>query len=42
MAASSPRTYSFEFFPPADAAMEATLWQSVQRRTSLVARCGGL
>jgi methylenetetrahydrofolate reductase (NADPH) len=22
---------SFEFFPPADAAMEATLWQSVQR-----------
>jgi methylenetetrahydrofolate reductase (NADPH) len=29
---------SFEFFPPADAAMEATLWQSVQRLAPLAPR----
>jgi methylenetetrahydrofolate reductase (NADPH) len=29
---------SFEFFPPADAAMEATLWQSVQRLAPLSPR----
>jgi methylenetetrahydrofolate reductase (NADPH) len=31
----SPPLVSFEFFPPADAAMEATLWQSVQRLSPL-------
>lgn len=29
---------SFEFFPPADATMEATLWQSVQRLAPLAPR----
>lgn len=29
---------SFEFFPPADAAMEGTLWQSVQRLAPLAPR----
>lgn len=29
---------SFEFFPPADAEMEATLWRSVQRLASLAPR----
>lgn len=29
---------SFEFFPPADAAMEATLWRSVQRLAPLAPR----
>ncbi|MBU6210896.1 MAG: methylenetetrahydrofolate reductase [Gammaproteobacteria bacterium] len=32
---SSSIRVSFEFFPPADAAMEATLWQSVQRLAPL-------
>ncbi|MGB8326004.1 MAG: methylenetetrahydrofolate reductase [Steroidobacteraceae bacterium] len=30
-----PITVSFEFFPPGDAAMEATLWNSVQRLAPL-------
>lgn len=34
----SPPVVSFEFFPPADAAMEATLWQSVQRLAPLAPR----
>lgn len=34
----SPIQVSFEFFPPADAAMEATLWQSVQRLAPLAPR----
>jgi len=34
MSSSSIRV-SFEFFPPADAAMESTLWQSVQRLAPL-------
>ena len=29
---------SFEFFPPADAAMEATLWQSIERLAPLAPR----
>src|SRR6185312_9936816 len=29
---------SFEFFPPADAEMEATLWRSVQRLAPLAPR----
>jgi methylenetetrahydrofolate reductase (NADPH) len=29
---------SFEFFPPADAAMEATLWQSIERLAALAPR----
>jgi methylenetetrahydrofolate reductase (NADPH) len=33
-----PIRVSFEFFPPADAAMEATLWQSVQRLAPLAPR----
>lgn len=33
-----PISVSFEFFPPADAAMEATLWQSVQRLAPLSPR----
>lgn len=37
MSSSSIRV-SFEFFPPADAAMEATLWQSVQRLAPLAPR----
>ena len=39
--ASSPGTpiqVSFEFFPPGDAAMEATLWQSVERLAPLSPR----
>lgn len=34
----SPIEVSFEFFPPADAQMEATLWQSVQRLAPLAPR----
>ena len=34
----SPPIVSFEFFPPADAAMEATLWQSVLRLAPLAPR----
>lgn len=34
----TPPIVSFEFFPPADAAMEATLWQSVQRLAPLAPR----
>jgi methylenetetrahydrofolate reductase (NADPH) len=37
MSSSSIRV-SFEFFPPADAAMETTLWQSVQRLAPLSPR----
>lgn len=37
-AATAPLAVSFEFFPPADAAMEATLWQSVQRLAPLAPR----
>jgi len=37
-AARAPIEVSFEFFPPADAAMEATLWQSVQRLAPLAPR----
>jgi len=37
-AAAAPLAVSFEFFPPADAAMEATLWQSVQRLAPLAPR----
>jgi methylenetetrahydrofolate reductase (NADPH) len=33
-----PVQVSFEFFPPADAAMEQTLWQSIQRLASLKPR----
>jgi len=33
-----PIRVSFELFPPADAAMEATLWQSVQRLAPLAPR----
>jgi methylenetetrahydrofolate reductase (NADPH) len=33
-----PPTVSFEFFPPADAAMEQTLWHSVQRLAPLAPR----
>ena len=36
--AAPPIEVSFEFFPPADAAMEATLWQSVQRLAPLAPR----
>ena len=34
----NPPTVSFEFFPPADAAMEETLWASVQRLAPLAPR----
>jgi methylenetetrahydrofolate reductase (NADPH) len=34
----SPIAVSFEFFPPADAAMEATLWKSVQQLAPLKPR----
>ena len=34
----APIQVSFEFFPPADAAMETTLWQSVQRLAPLAPR----
>ncbi|MCP5340144.1 MAG: methylenetetrahydrofolate reductase [Sinobacteraceae bacterium] len=37
-AAAPPIQVSFEFFPPADATMEATLWQSVQRLAPLAPR----
>lgn len=37
-AANVPVQVSFEFFPPADGAMEATLWQSVQRLAPLAPR----
>jgi methylenetetrahydrofolate reductase (NADPH) len=37
-AATAPLQVSFEFFPPADAAMEATLWQSVERLAPLQPR----
>jgi methylenetetrahydrofolate reductase (NADPH) len=33
--ASSPIRVSFEFFPPADAAMAATLWKSIERLAAL-------
>lgn len=33
-----PIRVSFEFFPPSDAAMEATLWQSVERLAPLAPR----
>ena len=36
--ASAPIRVSFEFFPPADAAMEATLWNSVERLAPLAPR----
>ena len=32
-AGEAPIKVSFEFFPPADAEMEATLWKSIERRT---------
>jgi methylenetetrahydrofolate reductase (NADPH) len=35
---SAPIAVSFEFFPPADAAMESTLWNSLQRLTPLAPR----
>ncbi|HKZ73119.1 MAG TPA: methylenetetrahydrofolate reductase, partial [Steroidobacteraceae bacterium] len=38
MSAPAPIFVSFEFFPPADAAMEATLWSSVQRLAPLAPR----
>ena len=34
----APICVSFEFFPPADAAMEATLWSSIQRLAPLAPR----
>src|SRR6266849_6772358 len=34
----TPIDVSFEFFPPADAPMEATLWHSVQRLAPLAPR----
>ncbi len=37
-AGAAPIEVSFEFFPPADAAMESTLWQSVQRLAPLAPR----
>ena len=36
--ASGPVRVSFEFFPPADAAMEATLWRSIERLAPLAPR----
>jgi len=36
--APAPISVSFEFFPPADAAMEATLWNSVERLAPLAPR----
>jgi methylenetetrahydrofolate reductase (NADPH) len=33
-----PMRVSFEFFPPADAAMEATLWKSIERLAPLAPR----
>jgi methylenetetrahydrofolate reductase (NADPH) len=37
-AADDPISVSFEFFPPADADMEATLWKSVERLAPLAPR----
>jgi methylenetetrahydrofolate reductase (NADPH) len=37
-AAATPVDVSFEFFPPADAAMEATLWSSLERLAPLAPR----
>ncbi len=37
-AARPPIRVSFEFFPPADAAMEATLWKSIERLAPLAPR----
>ena len=36
--AAAPIQVSFEFFPPADAAMETTLWNSLQRLAPLAPR----
>jgi len=36
--AAAPIDVSFEFFPPADAAMEATLWRSLERLAPLAPR----
>lgn len=38
MSAFAPIRVSFEFFPPADAAMEATLWRSIERLAPLAPR----
>lgn len=38
MKQTAPIRVSFEFFPPADAAMEATLWKSVERLAPLAPR----
>jgi methylenetetrahydrofolate reductase (NADPH) len=38
MSAVGPIGVSFEFFPPADAAMEATLWSSIERLAPLAPR----
>ena len=38
MSAAPPLEVSFEFFPPADAAMEATLWSSIERLAPLTPR----
>jgi len=38
MSAAPPLEVSFEFFPPADAAMEATLWSSIERLAPLAPR----
>ena len=35
MSTSNAPTVSFEFFPPNTEAMEATLWQSIERLASL-------
>ena len=35
---SYPIEVSFEFFPPADAEMEATLWKSIERLAPLAPR----
>ena len=38
MSSGAPSAVSFEFFPPADAAMEATLWSSIERLGPLAPR----
>jgi methylenetetrahydrofolate reductase (NADPH) len=38
MSGGAPIAVSFEFFPPADAAMEATLWSSIERLGPLAPR----
>ena len=38
MSAGNPISVSFEFFPPADAGMEATLWNSLERLAPLAPR----